>query len=155
MGLAVANSLMFTPWHRAGVMSRLVNQAHWGSIMPMIMTASRMGVIEGRWVMGSGKMPRTEESRKWRSTFTKTQVPRWRLMLQLAAASPKWVHISFSKTHRILKYVCCFISQFCCFILLLIHNISKHTHRLNKRARRSQSILKVFCVALAGNASLN
>lgn len=97
IGLALANSLMFTRWRRAGAMSRLVNQAHWGSIMSMIMTASRMGVIEGRWVMDLGRMPRTEESRKCRSTFTKTQVPRWGLMLQLAAAPPKWLHISCSK----------------------------------------------------------
>lgn len=36
---------------------------------------SHMGVIEGRYVMGLGRTPRTGESHKWRSTFTKTQVP--------------------------------------------------------------------------------
>lgn len=58
--------------------------------MLMIMTASRMGVIEGAlsYELG-GRMPRTEESHKWRSTFTETQVPRWGLMLQLAAVPPK------------------------------------------------------------------
>lgn len=66
--------------------------------------------------MGSGRMPRTEESRKWRSTSTQNTSPQIRggvgggggLMVQLAAVAPKRVCDGGLKTHRVAK-ICFYV----------------------------------------------
>lgn len=137
IGLAAAHSPVFTPSREAGAMSRLVNQVHWGSIMLMIMTVSHMGVIEAHWVMSSGEgCPDLKSLTNGGALSPKTQVPRWGLMLQLAAVPPKWVHISCSNAteswNMLLSFFFfLFFSQPCSFSLLPPDSISKkntHTH---------------------------
>lgn len=97
--------------------------------------------------MGLGRMPRTEESRKWRSTFTKTPSPQMGTNAAVGGCATQM------SAHQLLKNpqnseVCLFffISQFCRFTLLLLDDISKKKTEKKQHPDRikEQDTAKVF-----------